>query len=380
MTVLLLVVATLLLAWSNGANDNFKGVATLHGSGVLSYRAALLWAALATLAGGLVSVLLADHLVKTFSGDAILHGGALDPSMLAAMMAAAGATVLLASVVGMPTSTTHALMGALLGVVLAVDPGRIRLDRVGVLFLGPMLLSPIIAIVAAALLFLGVRFVGRRLSKGSAPCLCVGAAEVQTECAADGTVALSAMQTGPLLSWRVGSASECAVHREQSLVRVDGRSLANLAHGLSGGAVCFARALNDTPKIAAVLLTTGVVAGLGHAGTLTVVALIVVAGGLLQGRRVARTMSSRITPLGSESGLSANLVTAGLVLWASRLGLPVSTTHVSCSSIFGIGAATRQANRSTISRILMTWITTLPFAAVLGAVVYSLLSWLISGA
>ncbi len=383
MIVFVLITATLLLAWSNGANDNFKGVATLHGGGTLSYRTALLWAAAATLLGGLVSVFLADQLVKTFSGEAILHGGALGPAMLAAMLASAALTVFVASVVGMPTSTSHSLMGALLGVALAVDPGRIRIDRLGALFVGPMLLSPVIAIVAAGLLYLVVRRVHRRMARADAPCLCVGPADVACATTADGALAMGSTAT-PLFSVQVDTAAACEIHGHGRFLRLDGRGLANVAHGLSGGAVCFARSLNDTPKIAAVLLTTGAVAGvtggLGHGGILALLVVVVVAGGLLQGRRVARTMSTEITDLDAPSGLSANLVTAGLVLWASRLGLPVSTTHVSCASIFGIGAANRRARGATIGRILLTWVTTLPFAAALGAGLYVLLQAVTTGA
>ncbi len=380
MTVGLLIGGTLLLAWSNGANDNFKGVATLHGSGALSYRAALSWAGIATLAGGLVSVLLAGQLVKTFSGAAILHGGALDPAMLAAMLAAAGGTVLLASIVGMPTSTTHALMGSLMGVVLVVDPARIRFDRIGALFLGPMLLSPLLAMGLAAGLFAAVRLVRRRMPAKSSTCLCVGVAAPQAVSGGGGALAFVQASVPATLSLRVGNAAECAVHAEHGYRRLDGRAMASVAHGLSGGAVCFARSLNDTPKIAAVLLTTGAIGSLGSAGTLALVTVIVVAGGFVGGRRVAQTMSRRITPLGTQSGLTANLVTAGLVLWASRLGLPVSTTHVSCSSIFGIGAVKRQAERGTIVRILTTWVTTLPFAAALGAGTYAVVRFLETGA
>jgi PiT family inorganic phosphate transporter len=64
------------------------------------------------------------------------------------------------------------------------------------------------------------------------------------------------------------------------------------------------------------------------------------AGGWLNGRRVAETMSKKIVPLDHEQGLVANLVTSGLVLTASSLGLPVSTTHVSVGSVSGTGLVT----------------------------------------
>ena len=98
------------------------------------------------------------------------------------------------------------------------------------------------------------------------------------------------------------------------------------------------------------------------------------AGGLLQSRRVAETMSRRITDLNPGQGLTANLTTAALVLGASRLGLPVSTTHVSCGTIFGIGVVGGGARWRTIGQILLTWVTTLPLGFLLGAGIYLLLA------
>ena len=68
----LLFLATLFLAYSNGANDNFKGVATLFGSGTTNYKRAIAWATLTTLAGSVCSIFLADALVKNFSGKGLV--------------------------------------------------------------------------------------------------------------------------------------------------------------------------------------------------------------------------------------------------------------------------------------------------------------------
>ena len=103
-----------------------------------------------------------------------------------------------------------------------------------------------------------------------------------------------------------------------------------------------------------------------------VVALAMAIGGLLNARKVAITMSKRITPLNSGQGFTANLVTSTLVILASRFGLPVSTTHVSVGSLFGIGLITREANRRVVSGILMSWLLTLPIAAILSAVIYTI--------
>jgi PiT family inorganic phosphate transporter len=71
-------------------------------------------------------------------------------------------------------------------------------------------------------------------------------------------------------------------------------------------------------------------------------------------------------------GFSANLATGLLVTSATLFGLPVSTTHVSVGSLFGIGLTSRQANLRVVRNILLSWLVTLPCAAIIGALVYSL--------
>jgi PiT family inorganic phosphate transporter len=85
-------------------------------------------------------------------------------------------------------------------------------------------------------------------------------------------------------------------------------------------------------------------------------------------------MGHRITDLGPEQGLCANLLTSTLVLFASRFGMPVSTTHVACGSIFGIGIAERSLRWNTMAAVMLTWVMTLPLAALLGGGLYRLLA------
>ena len=96
-------------------------------------------------------------------------------------------------------------------------------------------------------------------------------------------------------------------------------------------------------------------------------------GGLLNARRVAETMSRKITRMNPGQGFTANLVTSLLVAGASRLGLPVSTTHVAVGALFGIGVVNGTARARTILSIVLAWITTLPLAALLAASSYLLL-------
>ena len=72
-------------------------------------------------------------------------------------------------------------------------------------------------------------------------------------------------------------------------------------------------------------------------------------------------------------GFTANLLTAVIVVNASLLGMPVSTTHVSCGSIFGVGLLTQQADYSMIGKILASWVFTLPVGALLGAASFSVM-------
>ena len=98
-------------------------------------------------------------------------------------------------------------------------------------------------------------------------------------------------------------------------------------------------------------------------------------GGLLNARKVAITMSQRITPMNHGQGFTANLVTSFLVTAASRFGVPVSTTHVSCGSLFGIGAVGGSARWPVIRNIILSWLITLPLAGLLSAG----LAWVIRG-
>lgn len=116
MLVTLLVLMTLFVAYSNGANDNFKGVATLYGSNTTDFKTALWIGTVVTLAGCVSSVFLADALVQSFSGKGLVPNVVAEsPNFLVAVAAGAASTVMLATVLGFPISTTHALTGALVG-------------------------------------------------------------------------------------------------------------------------------------------------------------------------------------------------------------------------------------------------------------------------
>jgi PiT family inorganic phosphate transporter len=366
-TTLLILAVTLFLALANGANDNFKGVATLYGSRTLSWRASLAWATIATLAGSLTAAYLSASLAKLFSGKGLVPDAFVaDPAFTLAIISGAAITVMLAARVGIPISTTHALVGALTGAGIAATSWQISWGALLGGFFWPLVASPFVAFALAALLYRVTTAARGALSVGKETCVCLSSGRVVA--APGGVVMLQASRP----EWFVAEAEEC-----REIQRYDGRvlgvqaqSLVTAAHVASSGAVSFARGLNDTPKIVGVAL----VASQLNAMWLTYMAAVAMAaGGLLASHRIAKTMSHKITDIQHGRGLVANVVTSFLVIVASRWGVPVSTTHVSCGSIFGIGAATREeqtTNWSVVRGILLAWVTTLPMAAALAAGIY----------
>lgn len=348
MTLAILLVL-LWLAFSNGSNDNFKGVATLYGSGSTSYRAALGWATVTVLAGALTAIFLGPGLLAKFSGKGLVPDALVaTPSFVLSVGIAAAGTVILATRFGLPVSTTHALMGALLGAGLASAPSDVAFAALGKSFVLPLLLSPVLAFVLTS----GLYFVAARARARSGwtaeSCVCV------LETAPVATCGTAAVAQPTLVAAKEGCAPEASGLRA--------RNALDLLHFVSGGVVGFARGLNDAPKIAALAGTAAVVS---RPAAAALVAAAMTIGGLMGARRVAEKMSHGITGMNEGQGCTANLVTSGLVLAASCAALPVSTTHVSVGALFGIGAARGDARRKAIVSILLAWLATAPLALAL---------------
>lgn len=361
----LILLAGLWLAYANGANDNFKGVATLFGTGTSDYTRAIRWATAATFAGSLVSLAIGASLVQSFSGTGLVPNALVgDPLFLASVGLGAAGAVLLATRLGLPVSTTHALLGALIGAgIVAQGIAGIRLEGLKRQFILPLLVSPLLALFLTSLLYPIFESLRRWLGIARETCVCIGE-EVRVIATDPQPGRTAAAVTSPLPTITVGTKEECFERYAGSLIGIDAQVALDRFHYLSAGAVSFARGLNDTPKILALLVAGhALVPSIGPA----LVGLVIAAGGLLSARRVAETMSHRITEMNHGQGFSANLVTAFLVIVASRWGLPVSTTHVSCGSLFGIGLVSGRARWRTISGILLAWLTTLPAAALLAA-------------
>src|SRR6188768_1493221 len=154
MILVALFLATCFLAYSNGANDNFKGVASLYGCGAASYRTAITWATVTTFAGSIASIFLAQALLKKFSGkDLVPDSFVGSEAFLLAVALGAALTVILATRLGFPISTTHALSGAIGGCGLVAVGMNVKFAALGKGFVLPLLLSPVMAIALGGILY-----------------------------------------------------------------------------------------------------------------------------------------------------------------------------------------------------------------------------------
>jgi PiT family inorganic phosphate transporter len=174
----LIILATLWLSYANGANDNVKGVATLIGSRTLTPRSALRFAAVCTFAGSMCTVVLAGSLVKAFGGRGLVPDNLLDGSLFPlAVLVASAATVMLATCLGLPVSTTHAMMGALVGAGVAARFSAVDFPLLGTSFAAPLVFSPTVAILLAAPLYVAFRRLRQRSGLDDESCVCVEAGE-----------------------------------------------------------------------------------------------------------------------------------------------------------------------------------------------------------
>ncbi|MBW2397540.1 MAG: inorganic phosphate transporter, partial [Deltaproteobacteria bacterium] len=307
----------------------------------------------------LVSVVLASALVRAFSGKGLVPDAALTPEFLVAAGLGAAATVGLATLRHLPISTTHALVGSLTGAGLAAVGGDVALSALGKSFVLPLLVGPLLAFFGARLLARGGGAAATRMGIRPETCVCIDGEWLAVT--SDGQMAYSPTPTPQLLM------ADLETCRERYPGRVAGIAVNDVVSGshlVSASLVGFARGLNDTPKILGLMAGAGITSLSLGAGA---IAGVMAAGGWWASRGVAETLAHGITDMTPAEGLAGNLTTSLLVIGASRLGLPVSTTHVSAGGIFGLGASNGAMRRRMVRDIVGAWLLTLPVAALLAA-------------
>ena len=379
----LLLFSTLFLSYNNGANDNFKGVATLYGCGILAYKPAIIMATLFTLLGSISALFLANGLVDSFSGKSLIpQNVAASTDFLIAVSFGAGLTVLVATRLGFPISTTHSLVGGLVGAGLMAVGMEVNFNQLTRAFFLPLLVSPFIAVALGMTIYWLFTHIRQYFSINKETCICIGeqsqpipVQSLNTSQAqsilAKGSPAFqnnsySQVQTKLLIA----DSKECSSLYTGKVWGLQLQKALNFFHILSAGAVSFARGLNDTPKITGLLVAANL---FDIRYGLFLVGIFMAVGGLLNARAVAETMSKKITQINHGQGLSANLVTSFLVIVASKFGIPVSTTHVSVGALFGISMVSKSQNNKVIKSILLSWLITLPVAMIFSAIIFALI-------
>jgi PiT family inorganic phosphate transporter len=353
-----LLVLMLGVAYANGANDVSKGVATLVGAGVTTLRRALAWGTVWTVAGGALAGFASRGLVAVFAGRGVL-ATAPGPDGLAAVALGALGWLAVATRTGLPVSTTHALVGGLLGVGMAAGGAAgVRWGAVAATIAVPLAVSPLAALVLmmASAPLIGVAF--RRFNRY---CVCVEREEPVV--LAPGSAA--ALAGVPAM--RVIAGGDCP---STVVVRVNAM---DSLHWVTAGATSLVRGMNDAPKILGVGVVAAAAAGLAPASGFALVALAMGLGSYVAGRRVTETLAGKVAAVRHDDGFAANLVTSVLVTVASWHALPVSTTHVATGAVAGAGARRGAVRWAMVRDIAAAWVLTVPGAGIVAALAYGAL-------
>ncbi len=335
--VLIVIGIALIFDFINGFHDSANSIATVVATRVLSPRVAVAWAAGFNFAAAFV---VGTAVARTIS-QGLINPAIVTPRLIAAALLGAIVWNLLTWYVGLPSSSSHALLGGYAGAAIA-KAGTGSLIIAG-------WIKPILAIVLSPLLGM---VLGLALS-----------------------VALS------WALWKQHARTMDALFRRLQLVSA---GLYSLSHGS-----------NDAQK------TMGIIVGLlvasqdlfaGHSGLLGMMHLTtldhipfwvelaaysaIASGTAMGGWRIVRTMGTRITKLQPFGGFCAETGGAMTVLLASLMGVPVSTTHTITGAIVGVGASRRLAavRWGVAGRIVWAWLLTIPLSALIAALCYTLLA------
>ena len=398
----------LFMAWGIGANDVANAMATSIGSGALTIRQALVVAAIfefagAVLAGGEVTSTIRREIVA--SSYVVGEPELLIYGMLAALLAA-GSWLLIASRMGWPVSTTHSIVGAIVGfamVALGID--SVEWAQVGTIVVS-WVISPLIAGVLAFFIFNSIQWLillrpdplvrARRYAplyifitvtlislvtmfKGLSH---VGLELSTTECYVVALCfgALVAL-VGRWFIFRI-PVDEKAEQRFHfaTVERVFGVLMV-----ITACSMAFAHGSNDVANaigpVAAVVSVaqSGVV---GQDAPVPIWILLLGGAGIVIGlgtfgRHVIATVGGRITALTPTRGFSAELAAAFTIVLASGTGMPVSTTHTLVGAVLGVGMARgiTAINLTVVGRIFVSWMVTVPAGALLSIIFFYLLKW-----
>jgi inorganic phosphate transporter, PiT family len=319
-----LIGVALIFDFLNGLHDAANSIATVVSTRVLRPHTAVAWAAFFNfIAFGVFGL----HVAQTV-GTGIVEAGVVDGAVIFGALVGAIAWNLITWGLGLPSSSSHALIGGLAGAGVAkAGLAAIVIGGLGATALG-IVLSPLLGFVLAQLLMV-------------------------------------------IVQWTSLRSTPFAVDRRFRILQLGSAALYSLGHGG-----------NDAQKtmgiIAVLLYSQGMLGGDFHVPLWVVLSCqaAMAMGTLFGGWRIVHTMGSRITHLKPIQGFCAETGGAITLFLATGLGVPVSTTHTITGAIVGVGAARRTAavRWRVAQRIVVAWVLTLPAAGIIGALAYRLAS------
>jgi inorganic phosphate transporter, PiT family len=319
--VLVIAVATALgFGFTNGFHDTATVIATSISTRAMSPRIAVAYTAILNFAGAFISLA-----VATTVAEEVIQAGAVTPTVVFAGLIGAITWNLITWFYGLPSSSSHALLGGVIGsTIAAVGTGAVLFDGVVDKVLVPALVAPIAAFVVGAITIIATY----RVVAGQRP--------------------------GPVTrAFRFGQA-------------------------ISGGLLAVAHGTNDAQKTMGVIVLALVADGTRSEGAgvpfwvVISAAAAIALGTYAGGWRIIRTMGMRIIKLDAAQGFCAQVAGAAVILGSSFAGFPLSTTQVISGGVVGAGAGRRlSAERwGMASNIAVAWLLTLPAAAAIGAATY----------
>jgi PiT family inorganic phosphate transporter len=317
-----LVLVALAFDFLNGLHDAANSIATIVSTRVLRPQTAVVWAAFFNFVAFMI---FGSHVAQTV-GTGIIVADIVDPRVVFGALMGAIAWNIITWVLGIPSSSSHALIGGLVGAgtakvgVKAIVWGGLAKTSAAIV------LSPVSGFVLAMTLFL-------------------------------------------IVSWLFARYTPYAVDRTFRWLQFGSASLYSLGHGG-----------NDAQKtmgiITVLLYSQGYLGGEFHVPIWVMLSCYAVMGlgTLVGGWRIVHTMGSRITRLRPFQGFCAETGGAITLFAATYLGIPVSTTHTITGCIIGVGAARRVSSVrwSVANNIVIAWIITIPASAFIGALFYAL--------
>lgn len=407
--ITLAIIFSFIMAWGVGANDVANAMGTSVGSKALSIKQAIIIAGIFEALGSLFA---GSAVTDTIRGKIIAtHFMVSTPELMVfgmlASLLAAGTWLILASYFGWPVSTTHSIIGAVIGFgVIVFGPAAINWSQVGNIALS-WIVTPIIAGVLAFLLFRSVQnyiFNSAHPIRSAKICVPIyvfltastltlvtflkGLKHVGLHLTEDQDVLIALIFSAIIaLGSYIWLQKKSIVTTSNQDWHEDFKALEKVFAVLmmfTACAMAFAHGSNDVANAIGPL--AAVIAIVKNNGDMTANTYIpfwvmclgaggIVLGLAMYGHKVIATVGSEITQLTPSRGFAAQLATASTVVISSGLGLPISTTQTLVGAVLGVGFARGMGalNLSVIRNIFMSWIITLPAGAIFAIIYFHLL-------